>query len=298
MTSSLWITGLLLISLTGAHGLSNFPENFVVAKRSDTNPVTLTCTTASNEPVTWKLDGKDVNSEDDVEKDGNNLIVPEVDLPMLGEYSCWRGGEKLSSTHLLLEAEEDEDIDSFLKCRAKSYDCNFTCSWTNSGYTAVRLGLARECTKGQESCNWVSSSDHLQSGGLQFVLSHTLSPYAEESSMLEVTAEATNNLFFLRRTKLFYLRDIVVPDSPHIVRCQEVDQELNVTINPPSSWSTPHSFFSLEHEIEYMFRDDGSKQRSLSTRIPRRISKLRVRSRDSLVLSPWSQWTPWKNVTH
>lgn len=137
----------------------------------------------------------------------------------------------------------------------------------------------------QGSCHWVSSSD-LQSEGSQFVLTHTLSPYAEESTMLEVTAEATNNNFyFLSENKKFYLRDIgekqtvvfilprilpiisgqrhvsavpVVPDSPHVVRCQEVDQELNVTIHPPSSWSTPHSFFSLEHEIEYVVRDDGS----------------------------------------
>lgn len=60
----------------------------------------------------------------------------------------------------------------------------------------------------QESCKWVSSSD-LQSQGSQFLLSHTLSPYAEESTKLEVTAEATNNNFyFLSENKKFYLRDI------------------------------------------------------------------------------------------
>ncbi|XP_013867168.1 interleukin-12 subunit beta [Austrofundulus limnaeus] len=308
MSLSPWLTGLLLISLTGAHGLSHFPENFVIAKRNDNGPVTLTCREASEGTVVWKLNDEDVDFEDldHYKSDGKNLIVSEIDAPLLGEYSCWTGEEKLSSTFLLQEAEEQkagdqndkEQKDSFLSCRAKSYDCDFTCSWNNSHYTAVRLGVGQECATHQESCHWVSSSD-VRSEGSQFVLSHTLSPYAEESTKLEVTAEATNsNFYFLSENKKFYLRDIVVPDSPHIVRCQEVDQELNVTIDPPSSWSTPHSFFSLEHEIEYVFRDDGSKRRSLSTLIPRGISKLRVRSRDSVVLSPWSQWTPWKNVTH
>lgn len=124
----------------------------------------------------------------------------------------------------------------------------------------------------------------------------------------------------------------VQPDSPRIVSCQEVEQGLNVSIDPPASWSTPHSFFSLEHEIEYVLKDNGQVQPHMQTPealvpclllcslhssfsssdvcdfqqlqhsqfalIPKKISKLRVRSRDALVMSAWSQWTPWKNVTY
>uniref|UniRef100_A0A8C4F4V3 Interleukin-12 subunit beta n=1 Tax=Dicentrarchus labrax TaxID=13489 RepID=A0A8C4F4V3_DICLA len=300
-TLSLWMFGLLFISLTGAHGLNNFPENFVVAKTNEN--VILTCGSKADGAVTWKFrmfpseEMEDVDSEDNIQQEGQNLKVSEVGTPVLGEYSCWRGEEKLSSTYLLLEDEEEEELDSLIRCRAKSYDCNFTCKWTRDGYTAVRLGLGHECSEGGKSCHWVSSSEQLQDGGFQFVLSHSLSPYAEESTMLELTAEAINDLSILRRTKRFYLRDIVQPDSPQIVKCQEVDQELNVTIDPPSTWSTPYSFFSLEHEIEYELKDDGQTGRSSSSAlIPKKISKLRVRSRDSLVLSTWSQWTPWKNV--
>ncbi|XP_044051047.1 interleukin-12 subunit beta isoform X2 [Siniperca chuatsi] len=299
MTLSLWIYALLFTSLTEAHGLSYFPENFVVAKGSDANPVTLTCGTKTNGTVTWKFDGElmeAVDFEDKVQQNGQNLTVSEVETPMLGEYSCWRGEEMLSSTYLLLEAEEEEELDWPFSCRAKSYDCNFTCDWTLGRYTAVHLGLGHECREGGKLCHWVNSSTRLLDGGFQFELSHSLSPYAEETTMLEVTAEAIINLSILRRTKRFYLRDIVQPDSPQIVKCQEVEQDLNVTIDPPTSWSTPHSFFSLEHEIEYVFKDDGTTGRSSSARIPKRISKLRVRSRDSLVFSAWSQWTPWKNV--
>lgn len=55
----------------------------------------------------------------------------------------------------------------------------------------------------------------------------------------------------------------VQPDSPRIVKCQVVEQDLNVTIEPPSSWSTPHSFFILEHEIEYVLKDNGQVWTSL-----------------------------------
>ncbi|XP_028270621.1 interleukin-12 subunit beta [Parambassis ranga] len=299
-TLSRWMFGFLLISLTGAHGLNNFPEKFVVAKRNVAKPVTLTCGAKSDETVTWKFNGEVIEeSEDNVQKKGQNLIVSEVDTPMLGAYSCWRGGEMLSSTYLFLEDEEGDDLDTLLRCRAKSYDCSFSCVWTNSKYTAVRLRLGHECREDHESCNWISSNSKRDSnGGFQFEVSHSLSPYAEESTMLELHAQAIDNDSMLRRTKRFYLRDIVQPDSPQIVRCQEVEQDLNVTIDPPPSWSVPHSFFSLEHEIEYILKDDGRTERSSSALIPKRISKLRVRSRDSLVLSPWSQWTPWKNVTH
>nr|XP_020499544.1 interleukin-12 subunit beta-like [Labrus bergylta] len=299
-TFSLWIFGLLFISLSGAHGLSKFPENFVVAKRNDSSPVTLTCSTKTTGHITWKLDGEeiDVDSGDNFQQDSSILTVLEVDTPTLGEYSCWRGEEMLSSTYLLLEAEEEDALDSLLSCRAKSYDCVFSCSWTSSGYELVRLGLGQDCSEDEKSCHWISSSDLLSDGAFQFEVSHFLSPYTEESTMLVITAEAIADLSILRRTTRFYLRDIIEPDSPQIVRCQEMEQDLNVTIEPPSSWSTPHSFFSLEHQIEYELKDNGKTGLSSSALIPKRISKLRVRSRDQLVLSAWSQWTPWKNVTH
>nr|XP_019954606.1 PREDICTED: interleukin-12 subunit beta-like [Paralichthys olivaceus] len=297
MILSLWKFGLLLISFIGANGLDRFPENFVVAKRNDA--VTLTCNTNTDGAVTWRFDGEVMEDlEDNIKQDGQNLSLTEVDTPILGEYSCWRGREMLSSTYLLLEAEEEEELDTSINCWAKSYHCNFSCIWKDSRIKAGRLGLGHGCTEGGKLCHWVSSSDQIPGGGFQFELSHSLSPYAEESTMLKLTAEAIINFSIFRMTKTFYLRDIVQPDSPQISTCQEMEQNLKVTIDPPSSWSTPESFFCLEHEIEYVFKDDGKTGRSFSSLIPKSISKLRVRSRDSLVLSTWSNWTPWKNVTN
>ncbi|KAM6930892.1 interleukin-12 subunit beta [Xenentodon cancila] len=269
----------------------------VVVKGENATLVTLTCNANADESVTWMFDGDEVDFHD-VQRDGQNLVVSKVHSPMLGEYSCTTNGQTLSTTHLLMEAEDPEGLDAFLSCRAKSYDCEFTCHWNDTRFAVVRLGLTSNCTGGLSSCQWHESGE-IHNGGFQFVLPHYLSPYAEESTMLELTAEAVDkHFYFLRRTKKFYLRNIIQPDSPQIVKCQVVDQDLNVTIEPPSSWSTPHSFFSLEHEIEYILKDNGKIERSSLAQIPKGISKLRVRSRDSVVLSTWSQWTPWKNVIH
>ncbi|KAM9391971.1 interleukin-12 subunit beta [Pholidichthys leucotaenia] len=285
-TLSLWIFG-LLISLTGAHGLSSFPDDFVVVKIDTEEPVSLKCGSATTESVTWKHNGVELKGKND-----QILTLEDVDTQHLGNYSCWKGGKQVSLIAVLLEAYEEEEFDSLLKCWAKSYDCNFSCTWTSSDYDTVRLGLGRDCQEGSKSCQWVNNST-----GFQFELSHNRSPYAEESTMIELTAEATKDLEILRRTKSFYLRDIVKPDSPQIVKCQVEKHQLNVTIDPPSSWSTPHSFFSLHHQIEYELKDDGTRQYSENGLIPKKINKLRARSRDPLVLSEWSEWTPWKNVT-
>uniref|UniRef100_A0A672GEI2 Interleukin-12 subunit beta n=1 Tax=Salarias fasciatus TaxID=181472 RepID=A0A672GEI2_SALFA len=281
-----WIFRLLLI--------------IVIARRNDgesySNPVTLTCGGRGDGAVTWKFGGEVMEDSDPfIQQQNQTLVLDEVDTPMLGEYSCWRGNQMVSSTYILLQEKEEEEFDSLLKCRARSYDCEFNCSWTSSEYTAVRLGLGPDCSEGGESCHWIRKSGVDPDGGLQFVLSHSLTPYSEESSKLEVTAEAIKDLSIVRKTRRFYLRDIVQPDSSHIVRCKEVGENLNVTVAPPPSWSIPHSFFSLEHEIQYVLRDDGRTECSSTSLVPKGISRLRVRSRDPLVPSAWSLWTPWTN---
>lgn len=83
-----------------------------MAKRNDANPVTLTCRTEDPGAVTWKFHSEapeDVHLEDNVQQQGHHLALSEVDAPMLGEYSCWRGTEMLSSTLLLLKADGEED---------------------------------------------------------------------------------------------------------------------------------------------------------------------------------------------
>lgn len=84
----------------------------VVAKRND--EVILICNTSTDGAVIWKLHDEVIFLEDTVQQDGQNLNISDVDVPMLGQYSCWRGGELLSSTYLLLEAEENDEFGAIL----------------------------------------------------------------------------------------------------------------------------------------------------------------------------------------
>lgn len=81
----------------------------VVLAKEDEGPVTLTCNTTPDTAVTWKFNGRsleDVTFRMLSTQHGQDLILSEVDSPMLGEYSCWSEGRELSSVYLLFEAEE------------------------------------------------------------------------------------------------------------------------------------------------------------------------------------------------
>ncbi|KAM8865042.1 interleukin-12 subunit beta [Synchiropus picturatus] len=275
-----------------------------VVTQNESSHVKIHCDTTSPGPVTWKFNGADLEQVDFAyHQEQLDLMVEEVDQPMLGEYSCWRNGVQLSSTHLLEEdVVNDEHFKSFLRCWAKSYDCHFSCEWNHSVYSTVRLGLGSNCSQGLTSCQWVQSSHRTLKGKLHFDIAHHLTPFAEETDVLTLTVEAFADHYsyysnILRKTRHFFLRDIIQPDSPDIVKCEEEGIALNVTIEPPSSWSRPHSFFQLEHEIEYVSRDNGEHGTTTSILIPQGVSRLRVRSRDPLVMSRWSHWSKWKNVT-
>ncbi|TNM89423.1 hypothetical protein fugu_003657 [Takifugu bimaculatus] len=222
----------------------------------------LTCNSTPDTAITWKFNGDPVEDEafrQYTTQNGPDLNLSQVDFTMFGHYSCWSEGRMLSSVYLP----------------------------RNRGTGAKRL----------KSCQWVTSDGPVHGGGFQFQLSHSLSPYAEENTMLEVTVEAIDDLIFDRKTKKFFLREIIQPNSPKIAKCEDVGENLMVTIEPPSNWSTPHSFFTLEHQIHYRLLDNNQDRFSSSTLIPKTASSLRVRSRDPLVLSTWSQWSPWKNLT-
>ncbi|XP_061775485.1 interleukin-12 subunit beta [Nerophis ophidion] len=282
------------ISLMGAKGLEDFPQSYVVAKRDSSHAVTLPCGTTTKNDVTWTFEGQDVEFNGRISMDGPNLLVKYVGKPMLGKYTCLSEGQT-ASTFLLMEAEEEEELDSLLSCRARSYYCTFNCIWHQRKYRAVRLGLGPNCHDGGNQCSWFNGTTKSQNERIHFDLTHSLNPFAEEISRLELTVEAIKDYTFLQRTKTFYLRDIIQPDSPQIVRCQKGSSGINVTIQPPSSWPKPHSFFRLEHQIEYERKDDGELHSLLVSSstilIPLKITKLRVRSRDPLVRSAWSEWT-------
>lgn len=75
------------------------------------NSVTLTCNTETKGNIAWKFhDGsEEVILGDNILLEGLNLTIIDVDEGGdTGEYSCWRGQEKLSSVYLLLETREED----------------------------------------------------------------------------------------------------------------------------------------------------------------------------------------------
>lgn len=76
-------------------------------------------------------------------------------------------------------------------CKYKRSFCFFTCS-----------------NEGLKSCQWVTEGVRDMMGEIKFQVSHSLSPYAEENTMMEVTAEAIIGLSIVRKIKKFFLRDI------------------------------------------------------------------------------------------
>lgn len=87
-----------------------FPVVLVI---KDEDPVTLSCNTTIDSNITWKFHGEvteDVALEDGVQQNGKNLTLSDVGANMLGEYTCWAEGQKLSSIYLLRKAEEESKI--------------------------------------------------------------------------------------------------------------------------------------------------------------------------------------------
>lgn len=85
----------------------------VVVAKGNTG-FTLTCNADPDAAVSWKFTvGKvmeSIASYNNVQQDGQNLNISKVDTPNVGEYSCWSGGKMLSSVHLLLQANEEDEL--------------------------------------------------------------------------------------------------------------------------------------------------------------------------------------------
>lgn len=102
-----WLCVLLRLSVSLSASLC------VVVVAKNTDEITLTCHTQAEGPVNWKFHSdriEDVTLGGPIKQVGQNLVFSQVNSLMLGEYSCWKGSEMLSSTYLL-EAGEEEDED-------------------------------------------------------------------------------------------------------------------------------------------------------------------------------------------
>ncbi|XP_058891584.1 interleukin-12 subunit beta-like [Acipenser ruthenus] len=275
-------------SMLTAHTLHSFPKTFMVGKED--GEVTLTCSTQFQGTVTWRHDDNPVPASGYNVMSGHTLTLHGLDSEgSPGNYTCWGNDQLLDHSYLVLEQEEEEVR---LSCSAKTYSCSFLCIWRLTGYDVARVKHQRSEASGGSSWDlgtWMQD-------GFHFHLSDLSSPFTEEDRPIRLTAEALSGQRYKKQQLRFFLREIIEPDAPEIKDCVRTGDSLHVSVEPPSSWAKPHSYFPLEPEVEYEYKDDGKIERSMNLVIPKDITRLRVRARDPYFNSSWSKWTPWKKV--
>ncbi|KAK9958724.1 hypothetical protein ABG768_010829 [Culter alburnus] len=288
---------LVCFSITRMSALKFFPEKFVIGEKHTS--VTLTCKT-NKDSVTWKREDAlgivDIVESEYEKLSGRHLTVIDLQKDQIGNYTCWSDKGLEDYTYLLLDKSK-EATGFKINCTAETFSCSkqIKCTWTSDEFTAFRLRNARD------NGDWVS-----QSVDGVFFLPHSTNSFSEESERLLITGEAVSTCCYMKTDYSFYLRDIVKPADPNIsvfkVKNKGSDQQIiEVEVMPPSSWPQPYSFFPLKHQIEYQIRHNGELktkewEEGSKIKVEGQISKLRVRCRDMLLLSQWSEWTMWKNV--
>ncbi|XP_043120046.1 interleukin-12 subunit beta [Puntigrus tetrazona] len=277
-----------------------FPEKFVIAERKAN--VTLTCKT-DKDIITWRHE--DANSIENIMQsqiqilNGRDLTMIDLQEDLTGNYTCWSDTGLEDYTYLLLDTSKEATAFS-ISCTAETFSCSekIKCSSTSDELTdefAFRFRNARD------NGDWVS-----QSVDGVFFLPHSTNSYCEESERLRISGEAVSACCYMKTDYSFYLRDIIKPANPNISNCTiqnegSDNQIIELEVEPPSTWPEPHSFFPLKHQLEYEIRHDGKLMRQeweerSKIKVKGSITKLRVRCRDLLLLSQWSEWSDWKNV--
>ncbi|XP_059420428.1 interleukin-12 subunit beta-like [Carassius carassius] len=286
---------LFCLSIVRMSALNIFPEKFKLAERNKS--VTLTCRT-DKEKIKWRRDDSiGMISESEFEKlSGRDLTVIDLQEDLTGNYTCWSDTGLEDYTYLLLDKSKEATAFK-INCTAETFSCTqkIKCAWTSDEFTALRLRNTRD------NGDWVS-----QSVDGDFFLPHSTNSYSEESERLLITGEAVSTCCYMKTDYSFYLRDIVKPADPGISICSienegSDEQIIELEVKPPSTWPQPHSFFPLKHEIEYEIRHNGELktvewEEGSKIKVQDSITKLRVRCRDLLLLSQWSEWSKWKNV--
>ncbi|XP_062860975.1 interleukin-12 subunit beta [Trichomycterus rosablanca] len=285
MSTALRIISVFCLCILTVSAFNTFPVKFVTGMTHRT--VTLTCNTAAKEPITWKLDDNYVEIPDVVVVNGKKLTLYDLQEDLTGNYTCWSEDKLVDYTYVLLDMSP-KITSSSISCMAETFNCTsrISCTMKEAGYQHFRL------RNEQDTSSWVSPSEDNK-----FYLTHSTNPFAEESEPMVVVGEAVSSLnFYFKTSYSFYLRDIIKPGCPQVTV-----KKGQVVVDPPLTWTMPLSYYPLEHEIEWQQR--GKKELEIrpfnsSIDIPKDTRKVRVRCRDSVLLSQWSDWTPWQNVSN
>ncbi|XP_048190166.1 interleukin-12 subunit beta [Perognathus longimembris pacificus] len=278
--------------------------------------VVLTCDTAEDGGITWTS-----SQRGEVVGAGKSLSIRVKEFGDAGRYTCHRGGEELGHTTLLLHKNEDgiwsTDIlkdqkepknKTFLKCEARNYSGHFTCWWLTAISSDVKFNV--RSSRGLSdprgvTCGAATLSAEKVPGEHRELRKYWVEcqeasacPAAEESLPVELALDAVHRFKYEKYTASFFLRDIIKPDPPKNLQLTPLEgsQQVEASWEYPDSWSTPHSYFSLEFFVQVQGKKKRGRKDSLSvenTSVTVSCPKggqVLVRARDRYYNSSWSEW--------
>ncbi|XP_076848977.1 interleukin-12 subunit beta [Brachyhypopomus gauderio] len=255
-----------------------FPDKLIVGKSGGS--VTLRCPPATEPTVTWKHDNTELPQNE------TTLTFTDFDTDLTGNFTCWKKDEFLDYTYILLDMSHEQSLQ--ITCTAETLNCSYNISCRMNNVNIPNLKVFRLRYEWDDN-GWV-----LPSEDGTFHLTHFTNPYAEEHKRLKVVGEAMSLNYYYTSRYDFYLRDIIKPGCPTLSVAKGV-----IDLSPPGIWPSPPSYYPLENEIQCEWRSNGERSTcrlDSGAAVPEDVSMLRVRCRDPLLLSQWSEWTPWQNV--
>ncbi|XP_036605634.1 interleukin-12 subunit beta [Trichosurus vulpecula] len=277
--------------------------------------VVLTCDSSENEnAITWTS-----NKNGQILGTGKTLTVQVREFTDAGTYICQKGGEVLSRKLLLIRVMEDgiwsTDIvkdqkepktKTYLKCEAKNYSGTFTCSWLTESSPGLKFSI--RSSKGSSDPRGVTcgpavlSEEKVKIDNKEYqkytadCQEVSACPSAEESQPIEVVLDAIQKHKYEKYTSSFFVRDIIKPDPPRNLRVKPLKNSRIVELSweYPETWSTPHSYFPLNFNVQVHGR--GKKEKtSVTTETSVQVEchkgkKILVQARDRYYNSSWSKW--------
>ncbi|XP_075043854.1 interleukin-12 subunit beta-like [Mixophyes fleayi] len=277
----------VLLSLVIHHLLSvplTWPSDYHIAHLNSV--LTIKCPLEA-ENIVWNCPAKICK----IHQHQKNVTLQGLKHHHAGAYTCFNQDKKTQSYSLyVLILEEEHRLP--VHCTVAAYTS-----------TELRCSIAEELAcpclvraKANSSVidqNWTEfkiSQDRVHS--IQFNLTiPEFCPFAEQVNAIHVSVDIITNSDYLTGNQSYYLRDIVTPEAPEIVK---VTTE-QISWTQPSSWSHSSSFFPLLYEIKVNYRNNTNVPNFLEKQhySMTDVRKFSVRCRDLFYPGPWSSWRSW-----
>ncbi|XP_006631788.2 interleukin-12 subunit beta isoform X2 [Lepisosteus oculatus] len=314
MTCALQLFCVLLLALQQARSSDQeepskywvFRPNVIVLDvdltKSTSSHVELSCGEAHQlRDVHWKKDNRKL-------RERGNVITVEVVEMFGGNYTCHdSSGATLNHTLVLVQETNNEkgpfpktilknEENNYITCKAKNYSGDFECSWQlqENREDATLFVSAERLASSEVSSISCTMDEHESKASCQ---DSSFCPYREERDRINFTLYATHLYRFEEYSKVFYIHEILKPDSPENLKVCRI----NVTWDYPANWKHSRSYFPLTFQVKVVKGSCDSLQAQptgtdeatslkLSKKYRHKGNSICVRAKDMFCDSAWSDW--------